>query len=55
MLTTARLRRWREKRFSGLCGAELGMVHSPEDDFEHPLVPLGHPLSRHVFYRLSRP
>lgn len=32
----------------------LGMRHDPADDFEHPLLPEGHPLRRHVFYRLSR-
>jgi RimJ/RimL family protein N-acetyltransferase len=31
----------------------LGMTHSPEDDFDSPLVPEGHPLRRHVLYRLS--
>lgn len=33
----------------------LGMSHDPADDFEHPRVPLGHPLRPHVLYRLSRP
>ncbi len=32
---------------------KLGMVHRPEDDFDHPRVPTGHPLSRHVLYRLK--
>lgn len=32
----------------------LGMTHHPEQDFEHPAIPEGHPLRRHVFYRLSR-
>jgi RimJ/RimL family protein N-acetyltransferase len=32
----------------------LGMSHSPEDDFEHPLLPAGHPLGPHVLYRLAR-
>lgn len=32
----------------------LGMRHSPEEDFDHPLLPAGHPLRRHVLYRLSR-
>ena len=32
----------------------LGMVRSPAEDFDHPLVPTGHPLRRHVLYRLSR-
>lgn len=32
----------------------LGMSHEPADDFEHPRVPLGHPLRPHVLYRLPR-
>lgn len=31
----------------------LGMTHDPADDFDHPRVPDGHPLKRHVLYRLS--
>jgi RimJ/RimL family protein N-acetyltransferase len=30
----------------------LGMTHDPADDFDHPLLPAGHPLRRHVLYRL---
>ncbi len=33
----------------------IGMTRSPVDDFEHPLVPLGHPLRQHVLYRLVAP
>lgn len=32
----------------------LGMSHDSADDFEHPRVPVGHPLRLHVLYRLSR-
>jgi hypothetical protein len=32
----------------------LGMTHAPEEDFEHPLLPAGHPLRPHVLYRLAR-
>lgn len=32
----------------------LGMQHQVKQDFEHPLLPPGHPLRRHVLYRLSR-
>lgn len=32
----------------------LGMTYDPADDFDHPAVPAGHPLLRHVLYRLSR-
>ena len=33
---------------------KLGMTCSPADDFDHPLLPAGHPLRRHVLYRLRR-
>lgn len=33
----------------------LGMTHAPADDFDHPKLPDGHPLRRHVLYRLRRP
>jgi RimJ/RimL family protein N-acetyltransferase len=33
---------------------KLGMRHNPADDFEHPLLREGHPLRRHVLYRLRR-
>lgn len=33
----------------------LGMTHDPADDFDHPAVPNGNPLRRHVLYRLARP
>jgi RimJ/RimL family protein N-acetyltransferase len=32
----------------------LGMTHRPEEDFDHPMIPEGHPLRRHVLYRLAR-
>ena len=32
----------------------LGMTRDPNDDFEHPSLPPGHPLRPHVLYRLSR-
>jgi ribosomal-protein-alanine N-acetyltransferase len=31
----------------------LGMTHDPADDFDHPRVPPGSPLRRHVLYRLT--
>ena len=34
---------------------KLGMTHDPGDDFEHPVLPEGHPLRRHVLYRRTRP
>ena len=33
----------------------LGMTHDPADDFDHPKLPAGHPMRRHVLYRLRRP
>lgn len=33
---------------------KLGMIHDPQDDFDHPGLAEGHPLRRHVLYRLSR-
>jgi RimJ/RimL family protein N-acetyltransferase len=32
----------------------IGMTHDPADDFDHPALPPGHRLRRHVLYRLSR-
>jgi RimJ/RimL family protein N-acetyltransferase len=32
----------------------IGMTHDPADDFDHPTL-TGHPLARHVLYRLRRP
>ena len=29
----------------------VGMSHDPADDFDHPELPEGHPLRRHVLYR----
>lgn len=33
---------------------KLGMAHDPSDDFDHPRLPQGHPLRRHVLYRPRR-
>jgi RimJ/RimL family protein N-acetyltransferase len=33
---------------------KLGMTHDPRDDFDHPNLPEGHPMRRHVLYRLRR-
>jgi hypothetical protein len=32
----------------------LGMTRNSADDFDHPNLPEGHVLRRHVLYRLSR-
>ncbi|MGQ4365181.1 GNAT family N-acetyltransferase [Streptomyces sp. SAS_272] len=32
----------------------LGMTHDPREDFDHPRLPPGHALRRHVLYRLAR-
>ncbi|MGH8433144.1 MAG: GNAT family N-acetyltransferase [Pseudomonas sp.] len=34
--------------------AALGMQHAAQDDFDHPALPVGHPLRRHLLYRLKR-
>jgi RimJ/RimL family protein N-acetyltransferase len=34
---------------------KIGMAHDPADDFDHPSFPDGHPLRRHVLYRMARP
>ena len=33
----------------------LGMKYDPADDFDHPRIAKGHPLERHVLYRLAAP
>jgi RimJ/RimL family protein N-acetyltransferase len=33
---------------------KLGMTRDPNEDFDHPSIPEGHPLRRHVLYRLNR-
>lgn len=33
----------------------LGMTHIEDGDFDHPNLPAGHPLQRHVLYALYRP
>lgn len=33
---------------------KIGMHHNSKDDFDHPKLPEGHPLRRHVLYRLER-
>lgn len=35
--------------------ARLGMARDAAEDFDHPLLPEGHALRRHVLYRLRRP
>lgn len=32
---------------------KIGMTHNPNDDFDHPNLPEGHPMRRHVLYRLD--
>ena len=34
---------------------KLGMSRDPAEDFDHPRIPPGHPLCRHVLYRLRSP
>lgn len=33
---------------------KIGMQHTPQDDFDHPNISAGHPLKRHVLYRLEK-
>ena len=33
----------------------LGMHRVAAEDFEHPVLPEGHPLRRHITYRIARP
>ena len=33
---------------------KIGLHHHPDDDFEYPNIPPGHPLRPHVVYRLRR-
>jgi ribosomal-protein-alanine N-acetyltransferase len=32
----------------------IGMTRSPAEDFDHPFLAAGHPLERHVLYRITR-
>lgn len=32
----------------------LGMHHRPDEDFDHPALPMRHPLRRHALYRVRR-
>src|SRR5207247_9791037 len=34
---------------------KIGMQHNEADDFDHPSLAPGHPLRRHVLYRIARP
>jgi RimJ/RimL family protein N-acetyltransferase len=42
-----------ENRASWRVMERLGMVRDPSSDFDHPRVPEGHRLRRHVVYRIS--
>jgi RimJ/RimL family protein N-acetyltransferase len=33
---------------------KIGMTYDPADDFDHPMLPEGHPLRPHVLYRIGR-
>ena len=32
---------------------KLGMSRNPADDFDHPSIPSGHPMRKHVLYRMG--
>ena len=34
---------------------KIGMTRNPAEDFDHPKLPQGHSLCRHVLYRIRRP
>jgi RimJ/RimL family protein N-acetyltransferase len=34
---------------------KLGMTRDPHEDFDHPSLPAGHPMRKHVLYRLPNP
>jgi ribosomal-protein-alanine N-acetyltransferase len=34
---------------------KLGLTHDPSEDFDHPSLQVGHPLRRHVLYRIAKP
>ena len=42
-----------ENRASRAVMERLGMIHQPALDFDHPNVPAGDPLLRHVTYRIA--
>jgi ribosomal-protein-alanine N-acetyltransferase len=44
-------RNWRSRRVM----ERIGMHRLPNEDFDHPNLAEGHPLRRHVLYRLDRP
>jgi RimJ/RimL family protein N-acetyltransferase len=48
MTVPANVRSWRVME-------RLGMRRDPDDDFEHPRLPEGHPLRPHVLYRKRAP
>lgn len=33
---------------------KIGMRRDPAEDFDHPSIPAGHPLCRHVLYRITQ-
>lgn len=33
---------------------KIGMHYNPKDNFDHPKLPEGHPLKRHVLYRIQQ-
>jgi RimJ/RimL family protein N-acetyltransferase len=44
-----------ENRRSRRVMERIGMTRTRADDFNHPALPEGHPLRRHVLYRARRP
>jgi ribosomal-protein-alanine N-acetyltransferase len=42
-----------ENRRSRAVMERIGMAHDPDEDFDHPDLPAGDPLRRHVLYRIA--
>jgi RimJ/RimL family protein N-acetyltransferase len=51
IVSCATERNWPSRRVM----ERLGMTYDPDDDFDHPRLPNGSPLGRHVLYRIGRP
>lgn len=45
----------KDNRASWTLMERLGMIRYAAEDFEHPSLPVGHPLRPHVLYRIERP
>ena len=50
------LRQWKDSDLAPWCAmnARLGMTRDEAGDFDHPRIEAGHPLRRHVLYRVHQ-